>query len=67
MSVWGFAILTVGAVALAGPFPHVVVGILVLILSGMILSKAFYPNEVNLITNIFGTSSSTTTGATTNG
>lgn len=35
-----FVIVTIGVVALAGPFPTLVNGILILVLSGMILTHA---------------------------
>lgn len=66
VNIWGFAILTVGLVALAGPFPGIITAVLILILSGMILSKAFYPGEVNLLGSIFGSSSTQTTSGVTN-
>ena len=53
MTILGFVILTVFVVALAGPMPKVITGILILVISGMILSPKWANGTINLINGIF--------------
>lgn len=52
MKILAFVAVTVLVVALAGPFPHLIIGGLVLIISGMVLSRW---QPIASVINDFGT------------
>lgn len=54
ITVVGFVLMTILVVGLAGPYPKLITGILVLVLAGIILSPTYTPQIVSEINTIFG-------------